>query len=107
MVEPNSTCTFKFATESGFYLEIKFSVLNCWRYRVGCSDICGHGHVKIWDGQTRNDQLIGTYCKNLHYSNNPVRTTGKHMLVELYSHDDSLTFGAVVKSRKGQSLPCC
>ena len=106
-VEPNSTCTFKFATESGFYLEIKFHVLDCWRSRVDCNDLCGHGHVKIWDGQTRNDQLIGTYCKNLDYNNNPVRTTGKHMLVEFYSHNDSLTFEAGIMSQKGQSLPCC
>ena len=78
-----------------------------WRCSPNCRDICGHGHVKIWDGQTRNDELlIGTYCKNM-YNLNSVRTTGKHMLVEFYSHDDSFTFEAGIMSRKGQSFQCC
>ena len=99
-VEPNSTCTFKFATESGFFLEIE-------SFALIAGDICGHGHVKIWDGQTRNDQLlIGTYCKNM-FNLKSVRTTGKHMLVEFYSHDDSFTFEVGIMSRKGQSFPCC
>ena len=103
-VKPNSTCTFKYATESGFFLEIKFYSLFGWIYYA---DICGHGHVKIWDGQTRNDELlIATYCKNIQ-ERQSVRTTGKHMLVELYSHNDSFTVEAGIFSRKGQSFPCC
>lgn len=98
-IAPNSMCTWKITTGSGFSLETEFySYSLCGNTPMGC-DFCGY--VKIWDGRRPDLRLIGTYCTN--QRKNPVRSTGKYMFVEFYGHRDMTTFEASIMSRKGTS----
>ena len=97
-IAPNSMCTWKITTGSGFSLETEFySYSLCGTTPMGC-DFCGY--VKIWDGRRPDLRLIGTYCTN--QRKNPVRSTGKYMFVEFYGHRDMTTFEASIMSRKGK-----
>ena len=97
-IAPNSMCTWKITTGSGFSLEAEFySYSLCGMTPMGC-DFCGY--VKIWDGIRPGLRLIGTYCTN--QRKNPVRSTGKYMFVEFYGHRDMATFEASIMSRKGK-----
>lgn len=64
----------------------------------GCSS-CSCGYLKVRDGSSANDPLLGEYCGSVSYGT--VTSTGNHLFVVFYSDYSSSRFRATVKSNKG------
>ena len=93
---PRTSCSWQIQTSSGYILELTFEKMSI----TGCSG-CSCGYVKVFDGITSSDPLIGTFCDK----NSPslVSSKGTDMFIEYYGSYSYDEFRATIRSKKGTS----
>ncbi|XP_022795753.1 bone morphogenetic protein 1-like [Stylophora pistillata] len=94
---PHSSCTFKISTKKGYNLELSLDKM----YTYSCYS-CSCGYLKVRDGSSSSDPLLGVYCGTLSYGT--VTSTGNHLFVVFYSDYSGNNFRATVSSRRGSSV---
>ncbi|PFX28545.1 Tolloid-like protein 2 [Stylophora pistillata] len=94
---PYSSCTFKISTETGYNLELTLDAMNVY----SCSS-CSCGYLKVRDGSSSSDPLLGEYCGTVNYGT--VTSTGNHLYVDFNSDSSRTSFRATVRSRRGSSV---
>ena len=91
---PHSSCTFKISTKKGYNLELSLDKM----YTYSCYS-CSCGYLKVRDGSSSSDPLLGEYCGTVNYGT--VTSTGNHVYVVFYSDSSGTSFRATVLSRRG------
>lgn len=94
---PYSSCTFKISTETGYNLELTLDAMNMY----SCYS-CSCGYLKVRDGSSSSDPLLGEYCGTVNYGT--VTSTGNHLYVDFNSDSSGTSFRATVRSRRGSSV---
>lgn len=94
---PYSSCTFKISTKKGYNLELSLDNMSM----NSCSS-CSCGYLKVRDGSSSSDPLLGVYCGSLSYGT--VTSTGNHLFVVFHSDYSVNSFRATVRSRRGSSV---